>query len=108
MQSQRFKKGENFAYSTVSAAATCSFSLTASTRNVLIETIAAWSDLSGAILTIEASGTELFAMSLGSSCVPVNFTGLGIDNGAAQTISCNITGSAGGAYLGVCGTYRII
>lgn len=104
----KFDSGEWFCTSTNSAAATASFTLTAATRGIFVESLAAYSDLSGAVATIQASGTTLWAMALGSACVPVNFAGLKIDNcqnGAASSLSCLITASSIGAYVAMCGRF---
>jgi len=108
MQGKRFQGGEAFAYATNSGATTCSFSLTASIRNILLETISVQSDLSGAVVTVQGSGTTLWQAKLGSSCVPANFAGLSIDAANMQTISCLVTASSIGAYVAVCGTYRLL
>lgn len=102
----RFDTGEGFCYATNSAAATCSFSLTASTRNILINKIDAYSDASGAVVTVQASGTTLWEMKLGSGGTSYNMANLWIDGANAKTMSALVTASAAGSYIAVCGIYR--
>ena len=102
----RFDKGSYFAEFTNSAAATCSFNLTAATRNILVEAVTIQSDLSNAVVIIQASGTTLWQMKAGSSSVPAHFAGLKIDAGDAQTLSANLTASSLGGYIGLCGMVR--
>ena len=102
-----FQAGLPFAQSTNSAAATCSMALTASTRNILIESITTYSDLTNAVVTIAASGTTLWDMNLGSAGLTQHFPGLSIMNGNAQTLSALITGTAS-AHIALCGVYRPI
>lgn len=102
----RFDTGEGFAYATNSAAATCSFTLTASTRNILINKIDAYSDASGAVVTVQASGTTLWEMKLGSGGIAYNIDHLWIDAGGAKTLSALVNASAAGSYIAVCGIYR--
>ena len=102
----RFDSGENFSYATNSAAATCSFNLTAAARDILIETITVQSDASNAVVTIQASATTLWAMEIGSGSLPCHFNGLAIESGGANTLSANLTGSAAGGYFAITGKYR--
>ena len=101
----RFDTGEQFSYYTASAAATCSFVLTASQRNILIKTITAHSDLSGAVVRIDASGTTLWQSIMASGGKTINFEGLSIDGGGIQTLSGYIEGT-NSATIAVCGMVR--
>jgi len=102
----KFQKGEYFADFTNSAAATASFAMSAATRNLLLQSVSVVSDLSGAIIKIQGSGTTLWQMQIGSSMVPAHFNGLTIDGGTAQSLSANLTASSIGGYIAVCGMAR--
>jgi hypothetical protein len=105
----RFNDGEGFCYATNSAAATCSFNMTASSRHILIKKIdVVCAGASNAVVTVQASGTTLWAMQVGSAAIPTNFDGLWIDSADAQSLSANVTASAAGAYIAVCGQYHYI
>jgi hypothetical protein len=103
----RFDTGEGFAYYTNSNAATCSFTLTASSRNILITKIDIINTVSSqATVTVQASGTTIWEMVTGSAGVNNNYDALWIDGAGAKTLSCLINASAGVSYIAVCGTYR--
>jgi hypothetical protein len=101
----RFDTGEQFSYFTASAAATCSFTLTASQRNILIDTITCHSDLANATVRIQGSGTTLWQMIVGSASLTQHYPGLSIDGGNAQTLSGFIDGT-NSATISICGKYR--
>ena len=103
----RFESGEDFSLYQNSAAATCSFLWTCSSRQVLLNNLAVWSDLSNATITIQASGTTKWGMCVGSAAVAAQYAGLTISNDGAQTLSCNVTAS-GSAVVSVCGIYKLI
>lgn len=101
----KFDKGEWFSYSTTSAATTCSFNLTASSRFIMLDHIAASTDASGSIVTVQASGTTVWQMRLGNSAAQTGDFRVQVDNGVAYTLSCNVTGTGALGYLAVCGRY---
>ena len=104
----RLNKSNYFSEATNSAAATASFSITAATRNLMIQQVSIVSDLSGAIITIGASGTTKWKMQAGSAMVPAVFPGLTIENGSAQTMSANLTASSLGGYIAICGVQQLL
>lgn len=101
----RFQTGESFSFYTTSAAATCSFTLTASTRKIAIQNLVAYGDLAGSVVTIQLSGTTKWAMAIGSAGLPLVVPGLQIENETVPTMSFAVTGASAAGYIAICGQY---
>ena len=101
----RFQTGETFTYYTTSAAATCSFNLTAATRKIVIDHLVAYGDKAGTKVTVQASGTTKWEMDIGSAGLPLVVPGLHIENDAVPTLSFAVTGASAAAYIAIGGQY---
>lgn len=98
----RYDKGRSvFAYQ---AAATASVTLTAATRDVMIETIDAWSLESSAIVTVSRSGTVVWQGETNSAGTGRSFVGLCIESNGESTLSANV-GSTTSGIISVFGRY---
>lgn len=106
MKGMRFRTGERFTVYDDGTAQTASVSMSSTTRDIQIDSITAWAVSSNAVITVQASGTTIWAQRTGSACVPVQFDNLALEDGTAGSLSANVAGSTS-SVITVGGTYRL-